>query len=144
MNVPKKEMDAIVQRVGDKTTAKKPPKTKHTKEPWAAHLNAPAATIPGHIIKAAYSPYHPIASLWEGGGTHGKPEQMANTERIVACINGCAGINPKAVPKMLAALELLAAHTGPVTISLGCVWLDDVTFVPIRELIKAAKPEPRT
>ena len=32
MNVSKKEMDAIVRRVGDKTTAKKPTETKHTHE----------------------------------------------------------------------------------------------------------------
>lgn len=29
----------------------------------------------------------------------------ANGERIVACVNACNGINPKAVPDLLAALE---------------------------------------
>ncbi len=31
----------------------------------------------------------------------------ANAERIVACVNNCAGINPEAVPELLAALKLL-------------------------------------
>lgn len=30
----------------------------------------------------------------------------ANAERIVACVNACEGIDPEAVPRMLAALKL--------------------------------------
>ena len=32
---------------------------------------------------------------------------LETRDRIVACVNGCAGINPEAVPDMLAALETL-------------------------------------
>ena len=36
------------------------------------------------------------------------PERAeANAERIVACINACEGINPAAVPDLLAACELV-------------------------------------
>ena len=31
--------------------------------------------------------------------------EKANAERIVACVNGCAGINPDAVPETLALLK---------------------------------------
>lgn len=34
----------------------------------------------------------------------------ANAKRIVACVNACEGINPKAVPKMLATLQNLAEY----------------------------------
>ena len=34
-----------------------------------------------------------------------RAENEANAARIVACVNACEGINPEAVPDMLAALE---------------------------------------
>jgi len=58
--------------------------TKHTPGPWIACLNVPTAVIEGHIIKANYDPKRPIASLWVGGGTKGKPEQVANARLIAA------------------------------------------------------------
>jgi hypothetical protein len=74
-------------------------KATHTPGPWAAHFNVPLATIPGHIIKTAYGAETPIASLWEGGGTKGKPTQIANARLIAAA------------PELLAALrELLALN----------------------------------
>lgn len=57
---------------------------KHTPRPWKAHLNAPLAAIPGHLIKRDDDVMQPIASLWEGGGTKGKPEQIANAHLIAA------------------------------------------------------------
>lgn len=57
---------------------------KHTPGPWKAHLNVPTAVIPGHIIKQDDSVGRPIASLFEGGGTKGKPEQIANAKLIAA------------------------------------------------------------
>ena len=32
-------------------------------------------------------------------------QRAANADRIVACVNACEGINPKAIPDLLAALE---------------------------------------
>lgn len=66
---------------------------KHSQTPWFAELNAPGAVlIPGHLIKVddrdGDNVMFPIAVVWEGGGTKGKPLQIANTEFIVhACNN---------------------------------------------------------
>ena len=46
--------------------------------------------------------------------TDGKPTK-ADADRITACVNNCAGINPAAVPAMVQALRAAAArfrHTG--------------------------------
>lgn len=36
----------------------------------------------------------------------------ANGERIVACVNACKGINPKAVPDLLAVVDALVKAGG--------------------------------
>jgi len=59
-------------------------KVKHTSGPWIACLNVPTALIPGHIIKADNEVKTPIALLEEGGGTKGKPRQIANAHLIAA------------------------------------------------------------
>lgn len=56
----------------------------HTPGPWEAVMNVPTAAIPGHIIYTADDIHRPIALLWEGGGTHGKPTQVANARLIGA------------------------------------------------------------
>lgn len=60
---------------------------------WIACYDVPAAAIEGHIIKANNAAKTPIASLWVGGGTHGKPVQRATTKAIAA------------LPDLLSALE---------------------------------------
>lgn len=59
-------------------------KAKYSKGPWKAHLNAPSAVIPGHLIKTDDGVQRPIASLWVGGGISGKPTQIANAHLIAA------------------------------------------------------------
>jgi hypothetical protein len=56
--------------------------SKHTQEPWDLFTLA--------------------------GGTPSLP----NARRIIACVNACRGINPEAVPELLAALELLVRDIG--------------------------------
>ena len=56
----------------------------HTPGPWKACLNEPLITVPGHLIKTDDEVERPIASLWEGGGTEGKPTQIANAKLIAA------------------------------------------------------------
>jgi predicted nucleic acid-binding Zn ribbon protein len=34
-------------------------------------------------------------------------EMLANAERIVSCVNACAGINPEAIPELIKAAEKL-------------------------------------
>ena len=50
--------------------------------------------------------------------------------RIVACVNGCAGINPEAVPELLSALKS-AASFGPS--------MDDQTITKV--MVAIAKAE---
>lgn len=71
---------------------------KFTSGPWRAVLNTPPAAIPGHLIKTDDSVERPIAALWEGGGTRGKPEQIANAQLI------------SAAPELYEALELANEH----------------------------------
>lgn len=77
--------------------------TKHTAEPWETRLgpcNKGLVFISG------------VKDTGEGRKRYGyvattdfgieREENRANAARIVACVNACEGINPKAVPKMLA------------------------------------------
>lgn len=59
-------------------------KTKHSKGPWKAHLNASFAVIPGHLVMTDGDVQHPVALLSEGYGIKGKPTQVANAHLIAA------------------------------------------------------------
>lgn len=52
-----------------------------------------------------------------------------NAARIVACVNGCEGINPDAVPDLLAALELVLewvdGRYGEPFAAMGCQSYDE-------------------
>lgn len=67
-------------------------KAKHHPEPWTV-------TDKGHIVA---SDSELVADCYAA-----TPRDKANAARIVACVNGCKGINPAAVADMLAALEEL-------------------------------------
>lgn len=92
-------MNTRIDRLNAKVTARNRvnaellSKETFTPGPWKACLNVPAAAIPGHIIKTDDDVESPIASLWVGGGTHGKPRQLANARLIASA------------PDLLAALE---------------------------------------
>lgn len=58
-----------------------------TPRPWIVTFDVPTAVIPGHIIYDGKAPHTPIASLWVGGGTSGKPRQRANAALIVEAVN---------------------------------------------------------
>jgi len=88
--------------------------TKHTPEPWtvlfAADRDDGDDIADTQIISTVGCPYSHIATVHYGneGSDHpGYVEHGANATRIVACINACAGINPEALPDLLAACELL-------------------------------------
>lgn len=101
---------------------------KHTPEPWGLHPayhpnkeNTPNAGFfgpkrgaPGWnywncTISSGDKIVAECAGWDEGLGGFPKPnnpeEVAANARRIIACVNGCAGINPEAVPDLLAALD---------------------------------------
>lgn len=67
---------------------------KHTPGPWFLGISgvfAPAK--PGNAPEHGRN--NQLAEVWN----------EANAARIVACVNNCEGINPEAVPEMLAALK---------------------------------------
>ena len=75
---------------------------KHTPEPW---LNV----RPGHMLgtyEIGEAEDHLSDSVALPGEQY-KEIHKANAERIMACVNGCEGINPEAVPKLLVALEAM-------------------------------------
>ena len=83
----------------------------HTPEPWYQDGRGPrssgripifAPTIGGLGQKSSVS----IASASQLGMAGSPGAQQANADRIIACVNACAGINPEAVPELLEALEM--------------------------------------
>jgi len=86
-------------------TTKATKQAKHTPGPWAIYT----PILGGLEIRAP----HVLIARFDGGETVPPEEGAANARRAVACVNACAGINPEAVPAMLAALEDIAGR-GPV------------------------------
>lgn len=59
--------------------------SKFTPGPWMAEFDNPFTAVgEGHLIKAADAANSPVALLWVGGGTKGKPRQKANAHLIKA------------------------------------------------------------
>ncbi len=71
--------------------------TQHTAEPWkVCEPMEPPSEMIGPVNRGD-GPW--IVARTVGGN------DKANAERIVACVNGCAGINPEAVPELLKTLR---------------------------------------
>lgn len=68
------------------------PKTTHTPEPWYITLD-PQTDKPFEYA-GSYEIHHGSNAVAEVNG-------IPDADRIVACVNACAGINPEAVPLML-------------------------------------------
>jgi len=75
---------------------------KHTEEPWEVKGRGFAIYRQGYYITSTQGA--------EGTLKHIQDTNRANAERIVDCVNSCAGINPEAVPKMLEILEDLSSR----------------------------------
>ena len=74
----------------------------HTPGPWFLHGK------PGYEALEIFGTNRPIAkSLYHLGSEDNEAD--ANARRIVACVNACEGINPEAVPELLAVCKLLVA-----------------------------------
>ena len=81
---------------------------KHRPEPWMFDGFQRIRAVNGkqdgtEDIAHIYSSWS--ASRYDAG-------DYANAHRIVACVNGCAGINPEAVKDLLAACEAVVAKFG--------------------------------
>lgn len=94
----------------------KPKREKvHTPEPWSHYTPAEQADIrkdaklyapKGYIWRIGANPM--IGLLFRAHPNDPDPRE-ADARRIVHCVNACEGINPAAVPKLLAACKHLAA-----------------------------------
>ena len=91
-------------------------KPTHTPEPWTAIIEAQALTLePANIYADTGGRAHVAEVTCGTRNTRrgiGRPETDANANRIVACVNGCKGINPEAVPGLVAALERVVEYDG--------------------------------
>ncbi len=66
----------------------------HTKEPWEARRDPSYYGIVSEV-------YAGDKFILGTGGVHSPSELEANTKRIVACVNACAGITTEALEKDL-------------------------------------------
>lgn len=81
--------------------------SKHTPEPWVA-TRQPNGSV--WIHERGLMPHATVYG--RADLSSGKIE--SDSARIVACVNACAGINPDAVPGLLAACKALIGFVGSV------------------------------
>ena len=98
---------------------------KHTPEPWMFDGFQRIRAVNGkqdgtEDIAHIYSSWS--ASRYDAG-------DYANANRIVACVNGCEGINPEAVKDLLAACEAMLATWGSD---------DEDSIIAARDMARAA------
>jgi len=101
----------------------------HTKEPWRLET---VKTQVGICHKIGPFPGNDIheegnACIYSDNTSGGRPKELlANAERIVACVNACAGIDPAAIPALIEALERIERGEGrfstdPLTHAANCI-----------------------
>lgn len=81
--------------------------SKHTPEPWCKLNDCGTVKI--------WGPQGDCVAVNIGCSC----DNEANADRIVSCINNCAGINPEAVPEVVAALRGLLRYEGIVVEYMG-------------------------
>ncbi len=96
---------------------------KHTPEPWEYGFDEYGGydcCSAGYIILSAEQHICTIdVGDYEGKSNHIPNEAAeANAERIVSCVNACAGINPEAVPELLAEHRQWARDFGVAIVEL--------------------------
>lgn len=77
--------------------------SKHTPEPWVATRQPNGSVCIHERGLMPHATVYGRADL-----SSGKIE--SDSARIVACVNACAGINPEAVPGLLAVCREIAEH----------------------------------
>ncbi len=77
--------------------------TNHTPTPWVADNDLGCKAIKGN--KGGTHKQAQYTEIAWTVGLANEEKDRANAARIVACVNACAGINPEAVPDLIAALQ---------------------------------------
>lgn len=107
--------------------------TKHTPEPWVLNKWQGIEDARGMTIEVCGVAL-PTGRVPEDHTGH------ANAARIVACVNACAGINPDAVPDLLAALKDATALLDAIAKGYPDIAMDTrVTKARIRHRAAIAK-----
>lgn len=104
---------------------------KHTPEPW--RIVKPEAPVgfqkeADRLIAGPEGEHIAESFQYQKDGRTDPGQAIANADRIVACVNGCQGINPEAVKDLLKALKELV---------LACK--DDINFPSYDGYIRQAK-----
>jgi len=76
----------------------KPQPTPWTPEPWQIHQS--------HF----YGPNPNRTLIGTVCNQDGKTNLKANAQRIIACVNGCKGLNPKMIPEIFFALGMVTGE----------------------------------
>ena len=80
--------------------------SQHTPEPWVTYQKDEGRSW---IIRATGTDDDLIATVESSGGTNPIIDAItvSNAARIIACINGCTGLNPTAYRECVEALKLI-------------------------------------
>ena len=113
--------------------------SKHTPGPWEGIEGTPIITKQwnGRSISLA----NVQRPAWHEDHNKASEEAGANAARIVACVNGCDGINPEAVKYLLAACKKMVEYrdrAGPMGFQLEKA---DDFFAMARKAISKATGE---
>ncbi|MCK5600503.1 hypothetical protein KAR91_01470 [Candidatus Pacearchaeota archaeon] len=101
--------------------------SEHTKEPWVCHGTKPYEHIEGRIKIHIDEPYksfsiEQVVDTPDGSrittflaevvrcGDMSDKELEDNANRIVSCVNACAGINPESLPALFDAVKDIINH----------------------------------
>jgi hypothetical protein len=113
---------------------KKSESNSHTREPWSTEFGEGWYKGTRFIVNAD------TAIMSDSDVSLPAAVKQANAERIVACVNGCTGINPEAVPNLLRALENLAgAQNGEPCNCVGGDFRAECAYCDARRIIAEAK-----
>ena len=128
--------------------------TRHTAEPWKTeptYNNGHSGTGYRWGITTAKTQGGCVSIVAETvgrldklpDGPHATWDHMhANAQRIVSCVNACAGINPEAVPGLVAALRNARnVLAGLATGDLKCVTPDSPALQQCRAALRSAGVE---
>lgn len=80
--------------------------SEHTPEPWeSVKALSGSENDRGFNIYGGAQFIGRVSPMIKDKRGNASEEGIANADRIVACVNACAGINPEAVPDVLEALK---------------------------------------
>lgn len=80
--------------------------SKHTPEPWVSSVALSGSENDrGFDIHADGKHIARVSPMIKNLRGDASTEAIANKDRILACVNACAGVNPEAVPDAVAALR---------------------------------------